>query len=387
MVKTTQKGETIRAEESEGVKVKASEDVKVKKREHKVKESRDENKSSEDKSSDLPLVLLNKEMLPEYMEALRKVCNVVYWLDVFDLADQPVDKSKTQHKTDIDRNEIVGLFTYGHTKVNTGILEALPSLRVISNFGVGYDHIDAKAARDHGVPVGHTPGVLSAACADLAFGLLIAVARNLIPGAQFAHDKNTKAFTTWLGTEVSGATLGIIGFGRIGVEIARRGALGFGMKVLYHSRHPTTNNETFGAIYCAEVKDLLQQADFVVLSMPYTTQTRHFMNAQSLSWMKKSAFLINVARGGVVDQDALVKALNSGVIAGAGLDVTEPEPLPRDHPLLTAKNVVILPHFGSATTTTRKKMFDLALSNLVAGLEGNLLPASVPETTGMMAKF
>jgi len=157
------------------------------------------------------------------------------------------------------------------------------------------------------------------------------------------------------------------------------------MRVLYHNRKPT-NTETFGATYCADIKDLLQQSDFVVLSLPYTPDTRHIINSKTLAHMKKSAFLINVARGGVVDQDALVQALNSGAIAGAGLDVTEPEPLPRDHPLLTAKNVLILPHFGSATTRTRKRMFDLTLSNLIAGLEGNLLPASVPETVGLKGK-
>jgi len=201
-------------------------------------------------------------------------------------------------------------------------------------------------------------------------------------------DKKTKAFTPgWLGTQVSGSTIGIVGLGRIGTEVAKRAGLGFGMKVLYHTRTEKQVDENLKATYCADLKDLLEQSDFVVLCVPQTPQTRHIINKETLAKMKKTAFLINVARGAVVDQEALVQALKSNTIAGAGLDVTDPEPLPRNHPLLSAPNTVITPHLGSATVATRQKMFDLSLLNLMAGLEGKTLVAPVPEAVNLPGRI
>lgn len=275
-------------------------------------------------------------------------------------------------------DQAVGLFTYGHLRVDSDLMDRMPWLRVISNFGVGVDHIDLGGARQRGIPVGNTPAILDGATADMTFALLLAAARNIVVGDHYAR---SDAFTHYdpsllLGQEVHGATLGIVGMGNIGRQVARR-ARGFDMKVLYHNRRRDRQAEAeLGTTY-ATLPDLLSQADYVTLNVPLTTETRGLIGAEQLALMKPTAMLINAARGGVVDHEALVAALAQGWIAGAALDVTEPEPLPRTHPLLKLNNLIIVPHLGSATHQTRWKMAELSIANLLAGLQDDGLPSRV----------
>lgn len=251
--------------------------------------------------------------------------------------------------------------------VDGALLDACPRLRVVANYGVGVDNIDLAAAAARSVPVGNTPDVLTDATADLAFALLLAAARRL---PQTAEDVRAGRWGTWepdgfLGHDVAGATLGIVGGGRIGDAVARR-ARGFDMTVLTATSRAGT-----------PLPELLERSDFVSLHVPLTPSTRHLIDADALARMKPSAILVNTARGPVVDTDALIAALHAGAIAGAALDVTDPEPLPPDHPLLAAPNVLVVPHIGSATPRTRARMADLAVDNVLAGLAGEPLPNPV----------
>ena len=260
-----------------------------------------------------------------------------------------------------------GLITTVSDTVDAETLDAAPDLRAIATFAVGYDNIDVAAAAARGIAVGNTPDVLTDATADLAWALLLAVARRLPQGIAAVRDGD---WLTWepsrdLGYAVHGATLGIIGGGRIGQAVARR-ASGFDMDVLIHSRTGGT-----------ELGELLARADFVSLHCPLTPETRHLIDDDALGQMQQTAFLINTARGGIVDQAALARALHAGAIAGAALDVTEPEPLPADDPLLAAPNLLVVPHIGSATHTAREKMADLAVDNLLAALDGKPMPHPV----------
>jgi glyoxylate reductase len=277
-----------------------------------------------------------------------------------------------------DCEAVQGLYTYGHPTVDGALLDRLPGLRVISNYGVGVDHIELAEASTRGIPVGNTPGVLEGATADLAFALLLASARRVVEGDRHARSPR---FVTYdpgymLGREVHGSTLGIIGMGRIGRRIARR-AVGFDMTVLYHNRRPRPDVERELGVRPAPLGALLAGSDHVILSVPLTDQTRGLINRETLGRMKPTATLINVARGPVVETAALVEALREGRIAAAALDVTDPEPLPRDHPLLRMDNVVITPHLGSATEQTRRKMAEDSVANLLAGLRGEPLPHEV----------
>lgn len=264
-----------------------------------------------------------------------------------------------------------GLFTYGHPPVDGALMDRMSSLRVISNFGVGVDHINLDDAKARGIPVGNTPGLVDGATADMTFALLMAAARNVVIGDHYARSAEFTSYDPNIlhGYEVYGSTLGIVGMGAIGKQVARR-AQGFDMNILYHNRKPDPQADaTLNATY-AGLDDLLQQADFVTLNVPLTAETYHLIGADELQRMKPTAFLINAARGGVVDHDALYTALTEGWIAGAAIDVTEPEPLPRDHPLLQLDNLVIAPHLGSATRQTRHNMARRSIDNLLAGLEG-----------------
>ena len=248
--------------------------------------------------------------------------------------------------------------------VDAELLDAAPRLRAIANYAVGSDNIDLEAARARGIPVGVTPGVLTDATADIAFALILAIARRLPEGEAAVR---AGEWLTWepdwlLGRDVHGSTLGIVGRGRIGSAVERR-AEGFGMNVLHHSRSSGI-----------PLADLLAQADFVSLHTPLTPETRHLIDAGALERMRPTAYLVNTARGGIVDQDALAAALHDGTIAGAALDVTDPEPLPPDHPLLQTPNLLVLPHLGSATHDTRGAMADLAVDNLLAALDGRPMP-------------
>lgn len=263
-----------------------------------------------------------------------------------------------------------GYFTYGHPVTDGSVMDRMPKLKVISNFGVGVDHIDIEAARERGIPVGNTPHLLDGATADMTFALLMAAARNIVVGDHFARGPSFTHYdpSLWLGAEVHGSTIGIIGMGSIGKQVARRAA-GFDMQIIYHNRKPDPDDIKYNARY-ASLQELLTQADFVTLNCPMTEETRDLIDERALRSMKSTAILVNMARGGVVNHEALLAALENGWIAGAALDVTEPEPLPRDHPLLKRDDVVIAPHLGSATIRTRHDMAVRTVENLKAGLAG-----------------
>jgi glyoxylate reductase len=251
--------------------------------------------------------------------------------------------------------------------VDAELLDACPNLKAVANMAVGTDNIDVEAAAARGIAVGNTPDVLTDATADLAFALLLALARKIVPGAAKVREGEWR---TWepagdLGADLAGATLGIVGWGRIGRAVGRRGE-GFGMEIVQSSRSSGV-----------PLEELLERADFVSLHTPLTPETRHLIDAPTLARMKESALLINTSRGGVVDQEALRAALHDGAIAGAALDVTEPEPLPADHPLLDAPNLLVVPHVGSATVRTRARMADMAVDNLLAALDGRPMPHPV----------
>jgi len=253
-----------------------------------------------------------------------------------------------------------------------------PQLKVVSQIAVGYNNIDINEATKRGVPVGFTPDVLTDTTADFAFTLLMSAARLIVPGNTAAHDGSWR---TWhplhfLGQDIHHATLGIVGMGRIGFEMARR-SVGFDMNVLYFDLNERKDLEAKLPMTRVDLDTLLAESDFVSLHVDLNPSTHHMMNAGAYKKMKNSAILINAARGPVVDHMALYDALKSGEIAGAGLDVTEPEPIPSDHPLLTLENCVIAPHIASASVDTRRNMSMLAATNIINGLAGKPLKTCV----------
>jgi lactate dehydrogenase-like 2-hydroxyacid dehydrogenase len=277
-----------------------------------------------------------------------------------------------------------GLYCMLTDTIDAALLDAAPGLRVVSTMAVGVDNIDLQACTAREIPVGHTPDVLNETTADTAFALLLAASRRLGEGRDYVR---TGEWARWepellLGHDVHGSTLGIIGLGRVGEAIARRAA-GFGVRVLYSTRRRRPEAEAgLGVIYRG-LEELLAESDHVVVATPLTTETRHIVDAAALSKMKSTATLVNISRGGTVDSDALVQALQSGEIAAAGLDVTDPEPIPADHPLVGLDNCFIIPHLGSSSRRTREAMATLAADNLLAGLRGDRLPACAnPEVYG-----
>jgi glyoxylate reductase len=260
--------------------------------------------------------------------------------------------------------EVDGLLAMLTDRIDAELLRSAPQLRAIANLAVGTDNVDLDAASAAGIPVGNTPGVLTEATADLAFALLLAAARHLTVAEEAVRAGEWITWTpgAFLGSDVGGATLGVVGYGRIGQAVARR-AEGFGMEVLHHSRSEGV-----------ALEELLERADYVSLHAPLTEDTRGMIGADELRRMKPTAILVNTARGELVDTQALETALRDGEIAGAALDVTDPEPLPADHPLLQAPNVLVVPHIGSATRSTRERMADMAVDNLVAALDGERMP-------------
>ncbi|XP_013864749.1 probable 2-ketogluconate reductase isoform X2 [Austrofundulus limnaeus] len=259
------------------------------------------------------------------------------------------------------------------------LLKSLPSLKVVANGGVGVDHLDVPLINSFGVKVANTPGVVSDATADIAMALLLASARKVVEGHMVSVDpKTTHIPQSLMGVEVTGSTLGIVGMGDIGYKIAQR-SKGFNMRILYHNRNRRSVEEeqAVGATYCKNMDDLLKESDFVVLVVNLTPETTGLVGRRELSIMKPTATLVNVSRGLVVDQDALVEALQSGTIRAAALDVTHPEPLPRDHPLLRLPNALILPHVGTNTFTTTKKMVERMVENAVAAVKGLHVPNEV----------
>jgi lactate dehydrogenase-like 2-hydroxyacid dehydrogenase len=266
-----------------------------------------------------------------------------------------------------------GLLCLLTEKIDDELMDAIgPQLKVISSMSVGVDHIDIAAATARGIPVGNTPGVLTDATADQAFTLLLAAARRVAEGERFLR---AGKWVTWspsllLGADLVGATLGIVGFGRIGEAVAKR-AQGFDLRVIYHD--PSSQQPAYGA-QPVDLDTLLRESDFVSIHVPLNSGTQHLVNADFLSKMKPTAVLVNTSRGAVLDQTALYHALRSNQIFAAALDVTDPEPLPMDSPLLELENCLIVPHLGSASKKTRDRMSLLAAQNLVAGLKGERLP-------------
>ena len=263
-----------------------------------------------------------------------------------------------------------GVFTTGSERIDAEVLQACPGLKICANMAVGYNNFDVPAMTAAGVLATNAPGVLTETTADMGFALLMAAARRVTEGERFLRDGkwNRWAYDMLIGQDVHGATLGIIGMGRIGQAIARRGALGFGMKVIYHnrSRLPESDEAEVKARYVSK-EELLKTADHVVLVVPYSKESHHTIGAAELALMKPTAVLVNIARGGIVDDVALAKALREGRIAAAGLDVFEGEP--KVHPdLLACTNVVLTPHIGSATVPTRQAMANLAAENLIGYL-------------------
>ena len=273
-----------------------------------------------------------------------------------------------------------GVLTLLTDKVDDEFLDAAgPQLKVVSNYAVGFDNVDVPACTARGVAVGNTPGVLTETTADLAWALLMAAARRLPEGDRYVRDGKWK---TWgplllLGPDVHGATIGIVGFGRIGQALARR-AQGFGMTILYQDVHraaPEVEAE-FGATFMP-LEELLPRADFVSLHVNLTHDTHGLIDAEKLSWMKPTAVLVNTSRGPVVNGAALADALRSGQIFAAALDVTDPEPIAPDDPLVGLDNCLIVPHIASASSATRGKMAEMAAANLLAGVRGERIPTPV----------
>jgi glyoxylate reductase len=273
-----------------------------------------------------------------------------------------------------------GVLTLLTDKVDDEFLDAAgPQLKVVSNYAVGFDNVDVPACTARGVAVGNTPGVLTETTADLAWALLMAAARRLPEGDRYVRDGKWK---TWgplllLGPDVHGATIGIVGFGRIGQALARR-AQGFGMTILYQDVHrasPEVEAE-FGATFMP-LEELLPRADFVSLHVNLTHDTHGLIDAEKLSWMKPTAVLVNTSRGPVVNGAALADALRSGQIFAAALDVTDPEPIAPDDPLVGLDNCLIVPHIASASRATRGKMAEMAAANLLAGVRGERIPTPV----------
>jgi glyoxylate reductase len=299
------------------------------------------------------------------LDRLREAHEVDVWTQRL----PPTPAELAAHAVDAD-----GLLTLLTDRVDGDLIDHCPRLRAISNYAVGYDNIELGAATARGIPVGNTPEVLTEATADLTFALLLAAARRLPEAidAVRAGDWLTWEPARYLGYEVYGATLGIIGLGRIGRAVARR-ARGFDMTVLH-----TTPNAGTGET----LQQLLPRSDFVSLHCPLTPATHHLIDAAALAQMRGTAILINTARGPIVDHRALRQALIDGVIAGAALDVTDPEPLAADDPLLAAPNLIVAPHIGSATHAARERMAELAVENLLAGLEGRPMPHQVNDLGG-----
>lgn len=278
-----------------------------------------------------------------------------------------------QHLADAE-----GLYCMLTDRIDEELLTAAPSLRAISQMAVGVDNIDVAACTARGLPIGHTPDVLTETTADTAFGLLIAAARRFGEGARAVVEGQWGPWEPdWLlGQDVSGTTLGIVGLGRIGSAVARR-AGGFGMGVLYTKRTRQPDLESELGVEWRTLGDLLAESDHVVVLASLTAETTGLIGAAELEAMKQTATLVNVSRGPVVDTDALVDALRAGAIGAAGLDVTDPEPLPSDHPLTELSNCFIIPHLGSATVRTRVRMAEIAAENLAVALRGDRMPHCV----------
>lgn len=307
-------------------------------------------------------IYITRKLPDEIIQPLREKFDVQMWHS--ESIAMTSDEIKTNAK------DAHALWTMISDTIDRGLLESLPNVKVISNLAVGYNNIDTEAAKELGISVTNTPGVLTETTADLTFALLLATARRIteVEREIRSGDWNSWSPMQYTGMDIFGATLGIIGMGRIGEAVARR-AKGFDMNVLYHNRTRKLDaEETHGFTY-SELDELLAQSDFVVLLTPLTPETKGLIGERELNLMKKTAAIINVARGGIVEEQALYEALVSKKIWAAGLDVFEEEPVPVNHPLLTLPNVTVLPHIGSASIKTRLAMMQMNAKDIVAVLE------------------
>ena len=308
-----------------------------------------------------PKVYVTRQVPEQGMAMLGARCEVEVWQ-----GELPVPRNILLEKV----RDVEGLYSLLTDRVDQDLLDTAPRLRVVSNMAVGYDNIDVTACTARGIPVGHTPGILTDTTADFAFALLMAAARRIVEGVDYVRAGHWKTWgpTLLMGADVHGATLGIVGMGRIGRAMARRAA-GFEMRVLYYDPAVLDEQIVPGASR-VDLDTLLVVSDFVSLHLPLTDTTYHLVGREQLRRMKSTAVLINTARGGVVDLEALLDALRDRQIAYAALDVTEPEPIPADHPLLNLPNCIVVPHIASASVATRTKMATIAAQNLLAGLQG-----------------
>jgi lactate dehydrogenase-like 2-hydroxyacid dehydrogenase len=317
-----------------------------------------------------PKVLVTRRIPQAGLMRVQELCEVRHWD-----SDDAIPR-----RTLLEWIEgMEGLYCLLTERVDDELLEtAGKDLRVVSTMSVGYDHIDVAACERRGIPVGNTPGVLTDTTADLTVALMLATARRLIEAAAAVKSGE---WSTWkpewmTGYDLYGSTVGIVGLGRIGAAVAQR-LKGFNCRLLYSGNNPKPDvADALGAEY-VDQDALLVQSDFVTLHCPYNQETHHWINETTLGKMKRSAIVINTTRGGTVDQEALYQALVNRRIAAAGLDVTTPEPLPVEHPLLTLSNCVVLPHIGSASIATRTKMALMAAENLIAGVQGQALPTAI----------
>lgn len=317
-----------------------------------------------------PRVFVTRKISQSALDRIQAACEMDVWEETMPPA---YDVLKGRVKG------VDGILSMLTDKIDGALLDAAgPQLKVVSQMAVGYDNIDVKAARERNIPIGNTPGVLTEATADLAFALLMASARRIGEGVDYirAGEWRTWEPLTLLGADVTGATLGIIGLGRIGKAVARRAA-GFDMKILAHNRTPDEAEAASVGATLADLDTVLRESDFVSLHVSLNADTRHLINRDTLATMKRTAILINTTRGPVVDQKALYEALKEGLLRGAALDVTDPEPIPLDDPILKLPNALIIPHLGSATVKTRDRMANMAADNLLAGLAGEPLPNAV----------
>lgn len=323
-----------------------------------------------------PRVLLTRKIFPEYLDAIAAETEMDLWEDQL----PPPRGVLLERSRGVEG--ILCLLTDG---IDAEFMDSAgPQLKVISQIAVGFDNVEVPEATRRGIPVGNTPDVLTQATADATWALLLAAARRITEGERVVR---AGRWETWhplhfLGQDLHGATLGVVGMGRIGFEVAKR-SVGFGMKVLYHDLVRRQDYEQEVPMQRVEFDQLLAESDFVTVHTVLNDSTYHLLDDAAFAKMKPNAIVVNAARGPVVDPRALYTALSSGRIAGAGLDVTEPEPIPDDDPLLTLENCVIVPHIASASQHTRREMSRIAATNLLNGLRGDRLLTCVnPEVYG-----
>ena len=311
--------------------------------------------------------MTSNEVPEEALDMIRKVADV----KVNDSYGTPSREVLLREVADVD-----GLYCNITEKIDAQVLEAGKKLKIVASMSVGFDHIDLETATKRGILATHTPGVLTEAVADETLGLMLAVARRLVEGDGYVRDGSWKL--KWspmllVGRDVYGKTLGIYGLGRIGIAVAKR-AKGFGMKIIYYDAFRNEEAEKSLGIEFKPKEDVIRESDFLSVHVPLLPETKNSIGPKEFLMMKKTAFLINTARGGVVDEKALIEALKAGTIAGAGLDVFEKEPVDVDNPLLKMKNVVVEPHLASGSIESRTSMAVLAAQNMVAGLTGQVPP-------------